>query len=247
MTPMALFHEFQLPVMQAWREKRGADPATLKAAVKDERVRARIVMREAVEARLVRAIEGPRQLQEVMTAFWFNHFNVFAAKGLDTIWTGSFEETAIRPHTLGKFRALLGATAIHPAMLFYLDNWQNSAPHGVDSKGKFEGINENYARELMELHTMGVNGGYTQQDVYSVRAYPDRLGPPQGPWRTVWRADVAVWAGALRTVSATASSALVRPRDAGGPERLLPRCEPPRLWPENVSRPPYRRLWNPRR
>ena len=63
---------------------------------------------------------------------------MFAAKGLDNIWTGSFEETAIRPHTLGKFRALLGATASHPAMLFYLDNWQNSAPHGTGSKGKFE-------------------------------------------------------------------------------------------------------------
>jgi uncharacterized protein (DUF1800 family) len=160
MTPLGLFREFQLPVMQVRRELRSADPAARKTAVKDERVRARIVMREAVEARLVRAIEGPRQLQEVMTAFWFNHFNVFAAKGLDNIWTGSFEETAIRPHTLGKFRALLGATAKRPAMLFYLDNWQNSAPHGAGSPGKFEGINENYARELMELHTMGVNGGY---------------------------------------------------------------------------------------
>jgi uncharacterized protein (DUF1800 family) len=168
MTPIALFREFQLPVMQARRENRGADQATLKTAVKDERVRTRIVMREAAEARLVRAIEGPRQLQEVMTAFWFNHFNVFAAKGLDNIWTGSFEETAIRPHTLGKFRALLGTTAKHPAMLFYLDNWQNTAPHSAGAKGKFEGINENYARELMELHTMGVSSGYTQQDVIAL-------------------------------------------------------------------------------
>jgi uncharacterized protein (DUF1800 family) len=180
MTPMELFREFQLPVMQARRENRGADPATLKTALKNERVRARIVMREAVEARLVRAIEGPRQLQEVMTAFWFNHFNVFAAKGLDAIWTGSFEETAIRPHTLGKFRALLGATAKHPAMLFYLDNWQNSAPHGAGSKGKFEGINENYARELMELHTMGVNGGYTQQDVIALAHILTGWGLPKG-------------------------------------------------------------------
>ena len=109
---------------------------------------------------MLRAIEGPRQLQEVMTAFWFNHFDVFAGKGLDTIWTGAFEETAIRPHTMGKFRVLLGATARHPAMLFYLDNWQNTAPGSPGSKGKFEGINENYARELMELHTLGVGGGY---------------------------------------------------------------------------------------
>jgi uncharacterized protein (DUF1800 family) len=179
MTPMALFREFQLPVMQARRESRGADPATLKTPVKDERVRARIVMREAVEARLLRAIEGPRQLQEVMTAFWFNHFNVFAAKGLDNIWTGSFEETAIRPHTLGKFRTLLGATAKHPAMLFYLDNWQNSAPQGAGSKGKFEGLNENYARELMELHTMGVNGGYTQQDVIALARILTGWGLPK--------------------------------------------------------------------
>jgi uncharacterized protein (DUF1800 family) len=180
MTPIALFREFQLPVMQARRENRGADPATLKTAVKDERVRARIVMREAVEARLARAIEGPRQLQEVMTAFWFNHFNVFAAKGLDNIWTGAFEETAIRPHTLGKFRALLGATAKHPAMLFYLDNWQNSAPLGAGSKGKFEGINENYARELMELHTMGVNGGYAQRDVIALAHILTGWGLPKG-------------------------------------------------------------------
>jgi len=180
MTPMALFREFQLPVIQARRENRNADPATLKTAVKDERVRARIVMREAVEARLARAIEGPRQLQEVMTAFWFNHFNVFAAKGLDNIWTGSFEETAIRPHTLGKFRALLGATAKHPAMLFYLDNWQNSAPHGAGTKAKFEGINENYARELMELHTMGVTGGYTQQDVIALAHILTGWGLPKG-------------------------------------------------------------------
>ncbi len=168
MTPIALFREYQLPIMQARRENQGADKDTLKDAIKDQRIRARIVMREAVEARFVRAIEGPRQLQEVMTAFWFNHFNVFAGKGLDNIWTGSFEETAIRPHTMGKFRTLLGATATHPAMLFYLDNWQNTAPNSPGAKDKFEGINENYARELMELHTLGVNGGYTQQDVIAL-------------------------------------------------------------------------------
>jgi uncharacterized protein (DUF1800 family) len=121
-----------------------------------------------------------------MTAFWFNHFNMFAAKGLDNIWTASFEETAIRPHTLGKFRALLGATAKHPAMLFYLDNWQKSAPRGAAFKGKFEGINENYARELMELHTMGVNGGYTQQDFITLAhiltgwGLPSRRGEQSG-------------------------------------------------------------------
>ena len=155
MTPVALFVEFERPIRAAQK----ADEETKKQA----RLRAMQINREGVEARILRAIEGPRQLQEVMTAFWFNHFNVFAGKGLCHLWTASFEETAIRPHTMGRFRDLLGATARHPAMLFYLDNWQNSAPGS--GNGKFEGINENYARELMELHTLGVNGGYSQQDV----------------------------------------------------------------------------------
>jgi uncharacterized protein (DUF1800 family) len=103
-----------------------------------------------------------------MTAFWFNHFNVFAGKGLCHLWIGAYEQEAIRPHTMGRFRTLLGASAKHPAMLFYLDNWQNSAPNSGARRAKFEGINENYARELMELHTLGVNGGYTQADVTSL-------------------------------------------------------------------------------
>jgi len=171
MSPIALFVEYQRPIMEARRDARaesGGDNAAIKDATKDLRIRQRIVMREAVEARMMRAIEGPRQLQEVMTAFWSNHFNIFAGKGLDNIWTGAFEETAIRPHTMGKFRTLLGATAHHPAMLFYLDNWQNTAPGSAGAKGKFEGINENYARELMELHTLGVNGGYSQADVIAL-------------------------------------------------------------------------------
>ncbi len=156
MTPVELFLNFQLPVRQA---KGDAD------AQKAARQRSRVILQEAVEGRLIRAIYGPRQLQEVMTAFWFNHFNVFAGKGLCHLWVGAYEQEAIRPHTMGGFRALLGATAKHPAMLFYLDNWQNSAPTGAARRGKFQGINENYAREVMELHTLGVNGGYTQADV----------------------------------------------------------------------------------
>src|SRR5208282_1805576 len=131
------FVEYQRPIMEALRDARaesGGDNAAIKDATKDLRIRQRIVMREAVEARMMRAIEGPRQLQEVMTAFWSNHFNIFAGKGLDNIWTGAFEETAIRPHTMGKFRTLLGATAHHPAMLFYLDNWQNTAPGSAGAK-----------------------------------------------------------------------------------------------------------------
>ena len=171
MNPVALFMQYQQAIMAARKDlkaENGGDKSAIKDAARDAQIKKRVVMREAVEARMMRAIEGPRQLQEVMTAFWFNHFNVFAAKGLDNIWTGAFEETAIRPHTFGKFRTLLGATAHHPAMLFYLDNWQNTAPGSPGAKGKLEGINENYARELMELHTLGVNGGYTQVDVIAL-------------------------------------------------------------------------------
>ena len=182
MSPVELFVEYQKPVMQARREAKqaGGDKADLKDAAKDERIKQRVVMREAVEARLYRAIFGPRQLQEVMTAFWFNHFNIFAGKGLDMVWTGAFEEQAIRPHTMGRFRDLLGATAHHPAMLFYLDNWQNTAPNSPGAKGKFDGINENYARELMELHTLGVNGGYSQQDVIALAHILTGWGLPPG-------------------------------------------------------------------
>jgi len=110
---------------------------------------------EAAEARLLRAIESPRQLEEVMVDFWYNHFNVFAGKGQDHVLVASYERDAIRPYVFGSFRQMLGATAHHPAMLFYLDNWVSKAG----------GLNENYARELMELHTLGVDGGYTQKDV----------------------------------------------------------------------------------
>ena len=159
MTPVELFMRFREPLKKLPK----GDPA----ARKEVRRQARRVVMEAVKARLLRALYGPRQLQEVMTAFWFNHFNVFVGKGLDLIWVGAYEQEAIRPHTMGRFRDLLGATARHPAMLFYLDNWQNSAP-GKARNPRFDGINENYARELMELHTLGVNGGYTQHDVIAL-------------------------------------------------------------------------------
>ncbi len=128
---------------------------------------ARQVTQQAIEARLWRSIYSDRQLQEVMVDFWYNHFNVYAGKGLDRLWVGAYEQQAIRPHALGKFRDLLGATARHPAMLFYLDNWQNSSPN-PNQKGKVRGLNENYARELMELHTLGVDGGYKQDDVIAL-------------------------------------------------------------------------------
>jgi uncharacterized protein (DUF1800 family) len=107
-----------------------------------------------------------------MVDFWYNHFNVFSGKGLDVVLVGDYEEKAIRPYALGRFRDLLGATARHPAMLFYLDNWLSAAPgttpafaFGGNNAARATGLNENYARELMELHTLGVDGGYTQKDV----------------------------------------------------------------------------------
>ena len=132
------------------------------------RQRARLILEQAQAARIWRALYSPRQLQEVMVDFWFNHFNVFANKALDRLWIGAYEREAIRPHALGRFRDLLGATAHHPAMLFYLDNAQNAAPASKGPNGRTDGINENYARELMELHTLGVDGGYTQDDVVAL-------------------------------------------------------------------------------
>ncbi|MBE9011019.1 DUF1800 domain-containing protein [Pseudanabaenaceae cyanobacterium LEGE 13415] len=128
----------------------------------------RQILEEAIQARLLRAVNSDRQLQEQMVDFWFNHFNVFSGKGLTRLWVGAYENTAIRPHALGRFRDLLEATARHPAMLYYLDNWQNTNPDSPGVRGRFKGLNENYARELMELHTIGVNGGYTQQDVVTL-------------------------------------------------------------------------------
>ncbi len=135
---------------------------------KARRQRARIIAQQASWARVWRALYSPRQLQEAMVDFWYNHFNVFAAKAIDHLWIGNYEETAIRPHALGRFRDLVQATAHHPAMLFYLDNHLNTQPGSPGARGEQTGINENYARELMELHTLGVDGGYTQDDVVTL-------------------------------------------------------------------------------
>jgi uncharacterized protein (DUF1800 family) len=132
------------------------------------------------EAKLFRAIYSSRQLEEVLTDFWFNHFNVFDAKAQDRALLASYEREAIRPHVLGKFKDLLLATARHPAMLYFLDNWQSmgsdilqvgpfaSGPQLPPQFRQAHGLNENYGREIMELHTLGVNGGYTQKDVIEV-------------------------------------------------------------------------------
>jgi len=138
------------------------------AKVKELRQKARFIPAQGIEAKLLRAVYSPRQLEEALVEFWFNHFNVFVGKGLTALWVTSYDEDAIRPHVLGRFRDLLGATARHPAMSFYLDNWQNSAAGRPGAQGAFKGLNENYARELMELHTLGVDGGYSQDDVVAL-------------------------------------------------------------------------------
>jgi len=162
-----------------------------------------VVQTEVQSAKLLRAVYSQRQMEEVLTDFWFNHFNVYIEKGADRYLVTAYERDVIRPHVLGKFKDLLIATAQSPAMLFYLDNWQSEGPHSAAALGlpeqaqsgphpyrrrpwlypppqrqqqprvqnaqkKRSGLNENYARELMELHTLGVNGGYTQQDVTEV-------------------------------------------------------------------------------
>ena len=146
-------------------------------------------------SRILRAVYSERQLQEVMVDFWTNHFNVYAAKGADRWLLTSYDRDTIRPHTLGKFYDLLLADAQSPAMLFYLDNFQSVSPNAQppqqrpgaargplanlrmsnnpqdqrpQQQQQRRGINENYARELMELHTLGVDGGYTQKDVQEV-------------------------------------------------------------------------------
>jgi uncharacterized protein (DUF1800 family) len=149
---------------------------------------------ELAQAHILRAILSERQLQEVMTDFWFNHFNIYLPKDSDEWYTTVYEHDTIRPHALGKFRDLLLATAQSPAMMIYLDNWLSVGPdsiaNGVDPKNPNakrgnKGLNENYGREVMELHTVGVNGGYSQADVTHLSAIltgwgvdrPDQGGP----------------------------------------------------------------------
>jgi len=149
-----------------------------------------VVVDELMQAKLLRAIYSERQLEEVMTDFWINHFNVFINKGADRFLLTSYERDVIRPHVLGKFEDLLVATAKSPAMLFYLDNWLSVGPNSDVAFGvpkhprqqrsmrrpqnrpgkrkQASGLNENYGRELMELHTLSVNGGYSQNDVTEV-------------------------------------------------------------------------------
>jgi uncharacterized protein (DUF1800 family) len=135
----------------------------------------RVVTEELQAEKLMRAVYSERQLEEVMTNFWSNHFNIYLRKNGEMPWyLASYERDVIRPHAMGRFKDLLVAVAHSPAMLVYLDNQQSIGPHSAaamrasangDQKKSSPGLNENYARELMELHTLGVNGGYKQQDV----------------------------------------------------------------------------------
>jgi uncharacterized protein (DUF1800 family) len=127
--------------------------------------------RQAAARSLLRDVYSSDQLQEQMTWFWFNHFNVHMYKADVRAMIGDYEDQAIRPHALGKFRDLLEATLRHPAMLRYLDNAQNAAGH----------VNENYAREIMELHTLGVGSGYTQKDVQELARILTGVGVDTSP------------------------------------------------------------------
>ncbi|MFN7131390.1 MAG: DUF1800 domain-containing protein, partial [Myxococcales bacterium] len=181
LTPAELLEAYPAPGRKKREEARGAEPRAADEAMALDAPKPRAITDELAAARLIRAVESRRQLQEVLVDFWFNHFNVSADKGAVRWLVTSYERDAIRPHVFGSFRALLGATARHPAMLFYLDNWL-SAREGVvltelpkkerrvlkRAGGQQPGLNENYARELLELHTLGVDGGYTQDDVREV-------------------------------------------------------------------------------
>ena len=178
--------------------KRGAlsiDPNAVPRPIADDSKRPARIVEELAMAKMTRAIYSDRQLQQVMDDFWFNHFNVFAGKGEDRYYLTSYERDVIEPHALGKFKDLVTATAKSPAMLFYLDNFLSADPLAAERlaqqramrqqmRGRFprppqnprpatkkkqaRGLNENYGRELMELHTLGVDGGYTQKDVTEV-------------------------------------------------------------------------------
>jgi uncharacterized protein (DUF1800 family) len=174
----------RMPISEALREFPRPDPRLRAKIANGEMSRQDMLERYPMEkrpvritvelqaAKVVRAVTSERQLEEVMVDFWFNHFNVFAGKGDVRWYVSAYEREAIRPYAMGNFPDLVRATAYHPAMLFYLDNWLSARPDFIvpvgPNRGRKGGLNENYARELMELHTLGVDGGYTQKDVTEV-------------------------------------------------------------------------------
>jgi uncharacterized protein (DUF1800 family) len=177
------------------RDVLGGDPNNVPRAIDEDSRRPQRVVAELAMAKMTRSVYSERQLQQVMDDFWFNHLNVFAGKGEDRYYLTAYERDVIQPHTLGKFKDLLTASAKSPAMLFYLDNYLSADPKAAQreaqeryarqmaryrgwgpppvapsaqKKKNDRGLNENYGRELMELHTLGVDGGYTQKDVTEV-------------------------------------------------------------------------------
>jgi uncharacterized protein (DUF1800 family) len=177
------------------RGELSVDPNAVPRPIADDSKRPARVIEELAMAKMTRAIYSDRQLQQVMDDFWFNHFNVFAGKGEDRYYLTSYERDVIAPHALGKFKDLVTDTAKSPAMLFYLDNFLSADPRAAqrlaqeramrqrarggynrfpqnpqaqNKKKQERGLNENYGRELMELHTLGVDGGYAQKDVTEV-------------------------------------------------------------------------------
>jgi uncharacterized protein (DUF1800 family) len=205
-----LAEKYEQPLLDARRNEKqtagnagsGAPPAAgarPQMRMSAEREAANLPLAELSQQKVLRAVYSERQLQEVLTDFWFNHFNVDARKGPERFLLTEYERDVIRPHVLGRFRDLLGATAKSPAMLFYLDNWLSADPNAAPASARQQpssagirrrpgaaplprppmsqsqptnmqkrGLNENYGRELMELHTLGVDGGYTQGDVTEV-------------------------------------------------------------------------------
>ncbi len=142
------------------------DKDARRTARKEMKATQRTPLYERAAARVTRAVYSDAQFDEMVAAFWLDHFNVYPRKTPAMAWLiGDFEDRSVRPHLYGSFRALLGAVAHAPAMLVYLDNEKSAV---ADGEGKHPGINENYARELLELHTLGVDGGYTQADVQDV-------------------------------------------------------------------------------
>lgn len=180
----------------ARKDSLSVDPNAVPRPIADGSKRPQRVVEELAMAKVTRAIYSDRQLQQVMDDFWFNHFNVYAGKGEVKWYVTSYERDVIQPNALGKFKDLLNATAKSPAMLFYLDNYLSVDPNAAqrlaqqramrqvqrrngpgspparpnpqNAKKQDRGLNENYGRELMELHTLGVDGGYTQKDVTEV-------------------------------------------------------------------------------
>lgn len=198
MTPIELLAEYPPPrvLQQQLGEEDSLTPERLRHLMREQGVSPPgRILGELASVRLQRAVYSERQLEAVMTDFWYNHFNVFWAKGPARWLVADYESEAIRPHVFGKFEDMLRATASHPAMLVYLDNWrsvgvESQAARFVGRRGATLGLNENYARELLELHTLGVEGGYTQEDVVEVaRAFTGWTLDDGREWKRTMRSQ----------------------------------------------------------